>query len=175
LATPEKERKIEKMRELIVGHPAAVLVEYRGLKVGEMVRLRREIRNAGGQLHVVKNTLLRRALAGSEAEDLSEHVAGPIGVVFCADDVGAPAKAAYEFATNAPALQVKAAWADGRIYVGDQVSVRSKLPSRQVLLGQLAGVLNAPIAGLATSLNGIITSLARALDQVAETRGSQAA
>jgi len=174
VARPENVARVEYLREMMAKSEAAVLVDYRGLKVADMVKLRREVRGAGGELCVVKNTLFRLALQGTDAEPLTAQVVGPVGVVFCAEDVCGPAKALLTFAEAAPALKVQAAWADGRVYEGAQVKARSALPGRKELLGQLAGVLNAPIAGLACGLNGIIGRLARALSQVAEKSGAAA-
>lgn len=167
MARPDKVQKVDKLVALLDASEAAVIVDYSGLSVSQMVALRAEIRKVGGDLHVVKNTLFRRALQGRDSEALSEHVVGPVGVVFCAAEVGEPAKVAVEFASKTPALEVKAAWADGRVYNAAETAARSKMASRKDLIGQLASVLNAPLSGLACGLGGIITRLPRALNEVA--------
>jgi len=175
LARPEKVAQVESLSGLLAGSEAAILVDYRSLNVAQMAALRRAVRETNAQLRVVKNTLFRRALAGTEAEPLSECVAGPVGVAFCRDDVGATAKALLEFQKTNEALQIKAAFADGRVYDAAQLVVRSTMPGRKELLGQLAYVLNAPVASLAHRLNEIITKLPRALSEVAKSREGQAA
>jgi large subunit ribosomal protein L10 len=164
----QKEQEVAKLRALIEGCQAAILVDYRGLNVGAMGQLRKAVRESGARVRVAKNTLLRRAIAGTPADIMADDVAGPTGVILCPDDVGGPAKAVLEFQKGHDRLAIRAAWADGRIYRGEDIATRSKLPGRQEMLGQLAGVLNAPIGGLARSMNGIIVRLARGLSEVAK-------
>jgi large subunit ribosomal protein L10 len=168
MARPEKVAQVEKLRSLIEDSEAAILVDYTGLNVTDMGVLRRAIRDSGARLQVVKNALFRRALEGTAAEGLIEHIVGPVGVTFCPEDVGPPAKAMVEFSRGRGVPKFTAAWADDRIYDAGQVVARSSMPGRTELLGMVANVLNAPITGLARSLCEIQTKLARAIGEVAK-------
>jgi large subunit ribosomal protein L10 len=138
------------------------LAEYRGLTVEHLNNLRRQARDKGVYLHVLKNTLARRAVAGTPFECASESMVGPLIYGFSEDAVAA-AKLLSDFAKGNDKLIVKAGAYAGRALDAEGVKSLASVPSREVLLGQLLGLLQSPIG-----------RLARVLSAVAEQRGGPA-
>src|SRR5919112_3524821 len=115
-----KEEELQELEQAFKGTDSAILVDFRGLKVPEVTELRRQIRGAKGQYKVVKNTLAKRAMAGTAFAALSEHFVGTTAVAYSGEDPVALAKVLTTFAKTAPALQIKAAVVLGRaIKVGE--------------------------------------------------------
>lgn len=138
------------------------LAEYRGLTVAHLDALRRQARDKGVYLHVLKNTLARRAVAGTPFEAASEIMVGPLIYGFSEDAVAA-AKVLSDFAKTNDKLIVKGGAFGGKALDAEGVKALASIPSREVLLTQLAGVLQSPIA-----------RFARALAAVAEQKGGGA-
>lgn len=141
----------------------AVLVDYRGLTVEQDTQLRKQLREAGVVYKVYKNTLIKRAIAGTEFEALSAELDGPTAIAISADDATAPARILCKFAKNAKALELKAGVVEGTLYDVDALNELAKIPSREELLSKLLGSLQSPI-----------TNLARVLNQIAEKGGADA-
>ncbi|MFN8138843.1 MAG: 50S ribosomal protein L10 [Fimbriimonadales bacterium] len=174
MPTQKKAEIIEQTASWISGSTGFIFTEYRGLGVQEIQTLRNQLRETGGEYHVVKNTLLRRAL-GEKATDLpDEFHNGPTATVFIQRDEAACAKKLFEFAKSHQALKIKGAVIEGKLLDGKQVEALSKLPSRHELLGMIAGCVAAPIANLVGVLQETIAAPIRAIGQVAEKRESAA-
>lgn len=141
---------------------AAILAEYRGLNVGQMSGLRAEARNAGVYLQVVKNTLAKRAIKGSDFECLDEHLAGPVAIAAGPDPV-AVAKILSDFAKNHKALTIKVGAMDGSVLTDGEIKALAKLPSREQLLAQLVGTLQAPVQKFVQTLNEVPAKFVRTL------------
>lgn len=139
----------------------AVLVDYRGLTVEQDTQLRKQLREAGVVYKVYKNTLIKRAIAGTEFEALSAELDGPTAIAISADDATAPARILCKFAKNAKALELKAGVVEGTLYDTDALNELAKIPSRDELISKLLGSLQSPI-----------TNLARVLNQIAEKGGA---
>jgi len=140
--------------------PNLYVTDFTGLTVERMTELRRRLRAVGVRYIVVKNTLAERALAANAVEGLAPHLAGPTGLVLAGDDPLPAAKALLEFARtadNRPA--VKAGMVDGRVVAPAYVKRLGELPSREELLGQMAG-----------ALNGILYQMVGALEALREQR-----
>jgi len=150
---------------------AAVITEYRGLTVAEMATLRRNLRAVGGDYKVFKNTLVRRAIAGSPHEPLTGLLEGPTAIAFVSGDVSAVAKALRDFARSAPALIVKGGVLDGALLGAPELGVLADLPSRDVLLAMIAGAIAAPMRTMAGLLKAVPQSLAYGLSALIESRG----
>jgi len=163
-----KEAVVNEIKEKLKRATAAVLTDYRGLKVHELAELRRELRAQGVEYTVYKNTLARRAAAGSELGALDEYLQGPTAIAFGFDDPIAAARLVSSFAKTHAQLSVKGGLLEGRVIDAAAIRSLALLPSREVLLAKLAGTLQAPITGLATVLNGPIRGLALALGRTAE-------
>lgn len=151
---------------------ATVVTEYRGLSVAEMASLRRELRAAGGEYKVVKNTLAKRAIDGTPNEALAEHLSGPTAIAFVTGDVSAVAKALKNFAKANPNLIIKGGIFEGSPLDAAGLSQLADLPSRDVLLAQLAGALVAPLSTLAGLLQALPRDLAYGLKALADKGGA---
>jgi large subunit ribosomal protein L10 len=150
----------------------AVLAEYRGLTAGEMNRLRRAVREAKGRCRVAKNTLAKRAASTSRYEKVAPMLQGPLALILGFDDPVAVAKLAVKFADELPKLEIKGAILDGQILPPAEVKALATLPSREVLLAQLLGLLQAPAGRLLRTLNEPAASLARLVDQIGKRAGA---
>lgn len=137
----------------------AVVADFRGLSVEQMAELRRRLRAAAVEFHVVKNTLARRAAEGTRYALLRDYFVGPTSIAFGVDDAVAMAKALTEYAKAEPKLAIKAALIDGKVLTPQEVEEVAKLPPREVLLAQLLAALQGPMAGLAGVLQGVLRQL----------------
>ncbi len=131
-----------------------VLAEYRGTKVGEMTKLRSDARAKGVYMRVLKNTLARRALHGTPFEVASEQLVGPLLYSFSEDAVTA-AKVVHEFAKTNDRLVIKAGAYNGKLLDKTAVQALANIPSKEVLLAQLLGLMQSPISGLARVLAAV--------------------
>ncbi|MGH8165664.1 MAG: 50S ribosomal protein L10 [Woeseiaceae bacterium] len=150
---------------------SAVAAEYRGLSVAEMTALRKEARNAGVYLRVVKNTLARRAVEGTEFECMKDTLKGPILLAFAKDDPGAAARIIQNFAKEHEALKAISLSAGGRLLPASDLAKLADLPTLDQARSMLLGVMMAPMTKLARTLAEPSAMLARTL----AARGEQAA
>jgi len=148
---------------------------YRGLTVKDITELRRRIREAGGQMRVVKKTLFRRALEGRDQALLGEYMEGPIAVTFVSGDAIAVLKAMHEFARDHEQLDFKAGWVDSQLLQGAQLEELATLPPREELLGRLLAAMSWPVAQLVTMLQAVPRDLVATLHAVAAQREGEAA
>lgn len=127
---------------------SAVVADYRGLTVGQMTKLRAQARDMGVYVRVVRNTLARRALTGTEFEILNDSLVGPtiIGLSLSENDMGAAARLFKDFAKDNAKLELKSAAYDGRLFGANEIDVLAKLPNREQALTMLASVLQAPVS-----------------------------
>jgi len=177
LLTKEQKRQIiDKLADQFKSSPVVVLMDYRGLNVEKISILRRRLSESGGHLQVCKNTFIKVALdeSGKTNEDFFEYLNGPNAALYV-DEEGDPMavlKALVKFNKEFEMPKIKAGLFEGEVYDEQGVVELSKLPSRTELLGMLANVLQAPITGLAASLNNIILKLPYALNAVKEKKES---
>jgi large subunit ribosomal protein L10 len=141
----------------------AVMTEYRGLTVADMNRLRRELKQVGGVYQVTKNTLTRRALKDTAFERLEELMQGPAGLVTTAQDPIAVAKVLVRFAEQRNKLKITGGVLEGAVLEAAKVSALAKLPSREVLMAQLLGLMQAPASQLLRTIQEPGTRMARLL------------
>ena len=170
MPTAAKAETIEEFRQRLDGATAAVLTEYRGLTVQQLSELRRQLKAASAEYRVVKNRLARVAIEGSPLASLRPHLTGPIGVVIGRKDPAAVAKALQGFAKANPALQVRVGVVDGQLLDPQGLKAVADLPSREVLRGQVVGVLQGPLARLV----GLLKAPQRELAYVLAERGKGA-
>ncbi|MED2974340.1 MULTISPECIES: 50S ribosomal protein L10 [unclassified Fictibacillus] len=128
---------------------STILVDYRGLTVAAVTELRKQLRDAGIEFKVYKNSMARRAADETGLSELNEHLVGPTAIAFSNDDVVAPAKILNNFAKENDALEIKAGVIEGRIASVEEVKALADLPSREGLLSMLLSVLQAPIRNFA--------------------------
>lgn len=174
MPTREKIESVEVLKTRLAGVKAAVLTDYRGLTVQQLSDLRRQLRTAASEYRVVKNRLARLAIQGSALGSLGPHFKGPTGMAVSKQDPVALAKTLQAFVRINPALQVKAGYAEGRVLRPEDVRALAEVPPREVLLGQLVGGLQAPIAALVTTLEGMLRSLVSVLEQVGTLKAASA-
>ena len=143
----------------------SILAVYRGLDVETMNGLRSELRKLeGGEFRVVKNSLCRRILDGTDQEPLNEHLYGPTSVYFGYDDPVAPAKALVDFAKKNDAFELKAAYYDGRLLLPDDIKALSQMPSKAELQAMLLGLLSAPPRNFVNLLANVPRGLVNVLN-----------
>ena len=152
-----------------------VLVEYRGLTVAELTDLRKQYRENGVNYKVYKNTLMSLAFKEAGLEEFGEHLTGPNAIAFGMDDPASVAKITQDFAKDHDKLVIKAGVVDGEIIGVDKIKSLASLPSKEVLIAQVLGGLNAPIQGFANVCTGTISSLVYALNAVKEKKEQEAA
>jgi large subunit ribosomal protein L10 len=162
----DKKAIVAEMNEVASGALSAVLADYRGLSVEQMTALRKQGREQGVYLKVIRNTLARRAVEGTEFECLKEALVGPTIVALSIEDPGAAARLLKDYAKENDKLEVKALAVGGEMYPATEIDRLAKLPTREQALGMLAGVLQAPVTKLAQTLNEVPTKFARAVAAV---------
>jgi len=170
-----KQALVDEIKEKIEGAQSIVLVNYRGLSVEEVTELRSKYREANVDYKVYKNTMMRRAFQDLGIDGFDEILKGPSAIAFGNEDPASAAKISAEFAEDHEALEIKAGFVDGKILSLDEVDALAKLPSKEVLIAQVLGGLNAPIQGLANVLNGTLSGFARVIAQIAEKKENEAA
>jgi large subunit ribosomal protein L10 len=170
----QKATAVAEIAEQIQGSEAVFAVDYRGITVAQVADLRGKLREADATFRVVKNTLTERAADKADAEALKSLLEGPTALTFVRGDAAAAAKVIADFqrSTGGSLLPFKGGLMDGDALDAEQISAISKLPTRQVLYGQLVGMIASPITGLARSLNGLVGGLAIALGGVLEKKES---
>lgn len=159
---------VAKIAEDLAAAKAVWVIDYRGLTVKEVEGLRRSIREADAKMGVCKNTLVSIALQNAGMPSLDDILSGPSAFVFANGDPVASAKALKEFAAQNKKLVIKGGVMDGVAYDAAQVEAIASLPSREQLLGQLAGLISGFARGLAVTINGVPSGLARCVSQIAE-------
>jgi large subunit ribosomal protein L10 len=170
----QKAAAVAEIADQIKESEAVFAVDYRGITVAQIGELRSKLRDADASFRVVKNTLTERAADEADAEALKALLEGPTALTFVRGDAAAAAKAIadYQRVTGGQLLPFKGGLMNGDTLDAAQITAISKLPSREVLYGQLVGVVAAPITGLARGLNGLLSGLAIALGGVLEKKES---
>jgi large subunit ribosomal protein L10 len=170
----QKAAAIAEIADQIQGSEAVFAVDYRGITVAQIGELRGRLRDADATFRVVKNTLTERAADQVDATTLKELLEGPTALTFVRGDAAAAAKAIadYQRVTGGDLLAFKGGLMNGDALDAAQITAISKLPSREVLYGQLVGVVAAPITGLARGLNALLSGVAVALGGVLEKKQS---
>lgn len=150
----EKQAVVAEVSAQVAQAQTIVLAEYRGIEVGDITRLRANARQSGVYLRVLKNTLARRAVQGTPFEGLAEQMVGPLLYGISADAVAA-AKVVHDFARTNDKLVIKAGAYNGKVMDVAGVNALATVPSKEVLLAQLCGLLQSPVSGLARVLAAV--------------------
>ena len=152
-----KKAKVEKLTEIIKNSVSGVLVDYKGITVEEDTKLRKELREAGVNYFVEKNTMLLRAFKECGIEGFEEALNGTTALAVSNDDQTAPARILGKFAEKAgdEKFNLKAGFVEGEVYDQAGVVALSKIPSKDTLLAQLVGSLQGPLQKLAATLNAV--------------------
>jgi large subunit ribosomal protein L10 len=145
-------------------------VDYRGISVAQAAALRTTLRGNDATFTVVKNTLAELAAGEVGADGLKPLLKGPTAMTFVRGDAAAAAKALRDFrrSTQNTLLEFKGGWMDGQALSPEDVDAIAQLPSKEVLVGRLVGMIASPLSGLVTALNNLPAGLARQLQQIAD-------
>ncbi|MGB2992230.1 MAG: 50S ribosomal protein L10 [Paenisporosarcina sp.] len=154
-AIEAKKVRVEEITEKFKTAATVVVVDYRGLTVGQVTELRKQLREAGVEFKVYKNTMTRRAVEVAGLEGLNESLTGPNAIAFSTEDVVAPAKIINDFAKKNEKLEIKAGVIEGAIASADDIKALAELPSREGLLSMLLSVLQAPMRNFALATKAV--------------------
>ncbi|UUZ82139.1 50S ribosomal protein L10 [Paenibacillus sp. P26] len=151
----QKAQQVSVVAEKLKDSSCSIVADYRGLNVKQVTELRTQLREAGVEFQVLKNTLVRRATASTELTALDEYLTGPTAIAFSKDDVVTPAKILTEFAKKNEQLSVKAGVVEGKVVDFNQIKALAELPSREGLLSMLLSVLQAPVRNFALAVKAV--------------------
>ena len=152
----EKKQIVAGIADQLKGAVAGVLVNYSGITVEDDTKLRKELREAGVQYGVVKNTLLKRAADEIGMNGLDPVLEGTTALATSTQDYSAAARILSKYAKDSKTFEVKSGFADGKVLSVEEIDALAKLPSREVLLAMVLGAMNATITGLAVALNAVV-------------------
>ncbi|WP_167628843.1 50S ribosomal protein L10 [Listeria valentina] len=150
-----KKNNVEEITTKLTDSVSTIIVDYRGLNVAEVTELRKQLREAGVDFKVYKNTMVRRAVEAKGFEGLEEVLTGPNAIAFSNDDAVLPAKILNDFAKDHEALEIKAGIIEGKVSSVNEVKALATLPSREGLLSMLCNVLQAPVRNFALAAKAV--------------------
>lgn len=175
MPTPAKEQQVAELKQELSEVSGLILTDYRGLTVAQMNGLRGSVREAGGRYRVVKNRLFKVAAQGTAAEEMTRELTGPTGVVFVPEGDPAIAKAILDYAQDNKDLEVTAGLLDGQALAADDVKTWASVPPLPVLLGEIAGALEAPLSGIVMAAEAVAGEVAHLVDALAAQKSEAAA
>jgi len=161
-----KQRIVEELHDKFTRSKVLILTDYKGLNVEDMNALRSKLRESEIEYKVVKNTLLRRAAEGTDAEQIVDSFKGPSAVALSYEDPVAPAKVLTDFAKANDKLEIKIGAMEGKTLDAADIKSLSQLPSREVLLSQLLSVMAAVPTSFVTALSGVPRNLLNVLQAI---------
>ena len=154
---------------------SAVVADYRGLTAPEMTLLRAKARDGNVTVHIIRNTLAIRALAGTDFAGLADFLKGPVLIAFADNEPGATAKLVRDFAKINTKLEAKVVCVSGHIYDASQLDAVASLPTKEQAISQLMSVMQAPISKFVRTLVAPHTKLVRTIAAIAESKKAEAA
>lgn len=167
-ARTEKAAVVAEVREKLAASHSVIISEYRGLTVGALAKLRRTLRPLGAEYKVYKNTLVKIAARDGAMAPVDSMLTGPVAIAFVNGEVSAVAKAMREFAKENTALKVTGGVVDGKAVDAKGMKALAELPSRDVMLSKLAGLLKAPMSNTAYMLSALPRKAAYGLKALVE-------
>ncbi|MEW5766080.1 MAG: 50S ribosomal protein L10 [bacterium] len=169
----QKQEKVNKLKEQLSKSSGFILTDHRGLTVREITELRRRLRETKTEYHIIKNTLLQRALEGGKLASLRQSLEGPTAVVFSSDPNLAAAKVLLSFAKEFEKPAIKAGAIANYVLTAEEVKAVANLPSREVLIARVIGGIQAPLSGLVNCLAGPIRGLITVLKAASQKTGKE--
>lgn len=168
-----KEGVVKEYKEKFTKNPSLMVVEYKGMSVKQIQSLRRQLKKARVDFKVVKNTLLKKASEDTEVEKIKDLFVGPTAIALCSGDTAAVAKVFMDSMKEFSALQLKGGLVDGVVMGVEEISRLSKLPSKDVLLSQFAGLISSPLSNFVGTLSELQRRLLYLLNSVRDMKESQ--
>jgi large subunit ribosomal protein L10 len=175
MPTEAKVQAVDEFGKVVGGASSVVLTDFTGLDVAAVSDLRRRCRAAGVHYRVMKNTLAKRVIVSTPMEPLAKYLAGSNAWAVHQTDQVAAAKVLSEFAKSNDKLKIRAGYIDGRIVSVKEIEALAKLPSRDVLLGQVVGAMAAPMSSFAGAMSALLRNFAGAVDAYAKKRAESGA
>lgn len=154
-AIERKKQVVAEIAEKLEKSKSTIVADYRGLDVKQMNELRKQLREAGVEFKVLKNTLTRRACEQAGVSELTEHLTGPTAVAFSYEDVIAPAKIIHGFAKENKELEIKGGMVEGKAVAIDEIKELAELPSYEGMLSMLLSILQAPVRNFALAVKAV--------------------
>lgn len=164
----QKKELVARLATQLAEAQISILVDYKGLDVQKITELRYQLRQAGSQMEVVKNTLLKLASQNTDAALLNDFFKGPSAIVTSSSDPVSPAKILIDFAKDNEKLQIKAGAFGGKLLGSDQIKDLAKMPSKEELLGRLVYTLNAVPTSFVNVLAGVPRGFVNVLNGIKE-------
>ena len=169
MPTEKKIQAVEHLTEVLDRSSVVIGADYRGMAVHEITSLRRQLRDAGIEMHVIKNTLFRRAAEAIGKPEMAALADGPTAIVIGFDDPIAPVKLVVEYQRAARnAFTPRGAYVDGQVMVGNRLNDLATLPPKETLLSEIAGALQSPIATFSYLLQATIQEFSGLVDARAQ-------
>lgn len=162
----DREKQVQELHELFSGIEMAVLTDYRGLTVEEISDLRTKLRDAEARFRVVKNTLSIRAADGTPLEAVKQYFTGPVAILYTAGDPVGPAKALMDFIKGNDKLEAKVGILAGIAIETADIKRLAEMPSKDVMIAQALGSMNAPVTNFVRTLSEIPASFVRVLGSI---------
>lgn len=166
-----KKRMVQEVASVAAEAHSALAAEYRGLTAGDMDQLRVKARESGVYIKVLKNTLARRAVDGTDFECMRDGFEGPLLLAFSRDDPGSAARVLKDFSRSNEKLVVKMVAVGGQVFPGSEVDRLATLPTYDEAVSRLMATMRAPVQKLATTLNEVPGKLVRTLSAVKDAKG----
>ena len=151
----QKKEEVSKLAEKIKESKIVLLTDYRGISVESVTALRKDLRNTNAEYKVIKNNIIRRALAEAGIEGLEDKLEGPTAVIMSNEDYLEPAKVIYKFTKDNDFYKIKGGVIEGKVMTVEEIITIAKLPSKETLLSMLAGALLGNISKLAVALDQV--------------------
>jgi large subunit ribosomal protein L10 len=168
----QKKAIVAEVADVASSAHSAIAAEYRGLTVADMTDLRVKARNSGVYLRVVKNTLARRAVEGTDLECMSEGLTGPLVIAFSQEDPGAAARVIKDFAKDHDKLVVRLVAIGGKLLAPSDIETLAKMPTYEQALSMLMATMKAPIQKLAATLNEVPGKLVRTIAAIKDAKAA---
>ena len=159
-AIAKKAEIVKQTTDMLNAAQSAIVVDYRGLTVAEVTDLRKQLRDAGIQMSVIKNKILDRAVEGTDYEDLKSTFVGPTAVIYTdnADDVTEPARIVSKYEDDFDVIEIKGGMLEGKLTSKDEIKELAAIPGREGLLSMLVSVLQAPVRDFAYAVKAVAES-----------------
>lgn len=170
LTLEQKKAVVAEVSDVAADALSAVVAEYRGMTVDQLTDMRQKARVGGVVLKVVKNTLVRRAVAGTELECMADQLTGPLLYAFSMEDPGSAARLMKDFSKDAEHLNVKLIAMSGQVYGAGDLDRFASLPNREQALAMLLGVMKAPIEKFVRTLAEPHTKMVRTVAAIKESK-----